>query len=756
MTRKIYRKAMAWMLPTKSILLTEVKLLFFSPIAWSLIFVFTLTAYLGYSDRLQTIVNIQETGYNESDQITKLIFWNPANGLIGYIISYLMYFVPLITMGLISREVESGSIKLLQSSPISPSSVVIGKYTAIVLYGIVLCAIVVSTAFVTNVLARKIDNWVIVSGTLGVFLVFCSYAAVGMFASSCTRHQIVAAIGTLALLGLIENAYRLGQRIPIFGDISFWFAPSMRVFNLRSGLITLSDLSYYITVIGIFLWLSTQRVGSMSTSRRPRLTALLAVPAALACVAVILSSPQFDRYYDVTRTQENVLSRGARKVLLPMEMPWVITAYVNVLDPRAPIFMPENIRGVKRKFEEFRRERPNVDFQVKYYVGKSINPGLYTNNPGKNDQELASEIARQNDLDESEFVPRSVVDRLIGETAQPYDNFYVISGNGKSAILRNFYTDGNYFPIEIEIAATMRRLSNGAVSFAYDSGQGARSPLKAGDGQHFAYTSMTSYRGALINHGIDSSIIPVNGNVPLNADVVVITGDLTEQAQTATSIENYLKNGGNAIIAAEASTLPAISHTLSGAGITLEGSVASSGVGPTRIGLAKSQERPDLVFPSWVVSPLLLMNNPVDVCVSAAGFSIENLFVRETQYPTAVDCLGESGVVGQLLTRKLVGRREQRILVLGDADFFADYEILRQEPQTRNTAMIENLTRWVTNGDVPIDVSRLRATDRAMNIDRITLRKLNLIFLVFIPAFTAMFGGWLVLRRRRRGKVAEA
>ena len=59
-------------------------------------------------------------------------------GLFVAVQSYLYLYIPLLTMGLMSRELGSGSIKLLYSSPVTNVQIILGKYCSMLAYGLVL------------------------------------------------------------------------------------------------------------------------------------------------------------------------------------------------------------------------------------------------------------------------------------------------------------------------------------------------------------------------------------------------------------------------------------------------------------------------------------------------------------------------------------------------------------------------------------------------------------------------------------------
>lgn len=109
---------------------TELAMLFYSPIAWLILMAFAVHVSFDFCDILQQIVNAKATG--------RLITFSVTNGLVlgtfGYLeqIQTVIYlYVPLLTMGVMSREYSTESIKLPYSSPVSTFQLIIGKYKAL-------------------------------------------------------------------------------------------------------------------------------------------------------------------------------------------------------------------------------------------------------------------------------------------------------------------------------------------------------------------------------------------------------------------------------------------------------------------------------------------------------------------------------------------------------------------------------------------------------------------------------------------------
>ena len=144
-----------------------------------------------------------------------------ANGIWGIVQNYLYYYIPLLTMGLISRELSSGSIKLLYSSPIRNSQIILGKFLSMVMYAAIMCGILLLYVVYAAFTVENFELPVVLVGLLGLFLLTCTYVAVGLFVSSLTSYQFVAAIGTFIILMLLSMVGGWWQEYDIIRDVTY-------------------------------------------------------------------------------------------------------------------------------------------------------------------------------------------------------------------------------------------------------------------------------------------------------------------------------------------------------------------------------------------------------------------------------------------------------------------------------------------------------------------------------------------------------
>jgi ABC-2 type transport system permease protein len=123
---------------------------------------------------------------------------------------FFLIVIPLITMRLIAEERRSGTIELLMTSPVTEAQVILGKTLAAWLFYLCLWA---PTVVYPLLLSQhtKVDWGALASSYLGVALLGFMLVALGVYASTLSRNQIIAAvIGFTALIVLSIFPFLVG------------------------------------------------------------------------------------------------------------------------------------------------------------------------------------------------------------------------------------------------------------------------------------------------------------------------------------------------------------------------------------------------------------------------------------------------------------------------------------------------------------------------------------------------------------------
>lgn len=168
----------------------------------------------------------------------------------------LLFFLPLLTMRGFSEEKRMGTFEMLLSYPLREHQIVGGKLLALAVF---LLAMLALSAVSPGLLFLFSEPELLpaLMGYLGLFLLSVSFAALGLFLSSLTENQIVAAVLTFAallLLWLLSWAQQVGQGpvVEILGQLS----PMSHFEPFTNGVLDVAHCIYYITFTAGFFWLS--------------------------------------------------------------------------------------------------------------------------------------------------------------------------------------------------------------------------------------------------------------------------------------------------------------------------------------------------------------------------------------------------------------------------------------------------------------------------------------------------------------------
>ena len=210
-----------------AILKKEFKSYFLSPIAYIYIGIFLLTCSLFF---YLDIFNYQSTDF--------------AN-MFGSAGTILTFIVPMITMRMFSEERKNGTEQLLLTSPRSVTAVVLGKFFATA------CVILVSTLltlmyFVILQFFGKPHLGSSLVAILGFSLLAIAYVSFGMFASSLTENQVIAAVISIGFFMLL---WFLPSMLPVLNDYSLMYAFYT---SFMSGTIALKDITLLLSFSAMF------------------------------------------------------------------------------------------------------------------------------------------------------------------------------------------------------------------------------------------------------------------------------------------------------------------------------------------------------------------------------------------------------------------------------------------------------------------------------------------------------------------------
>lgn len=164
------------------------------------------------------------------------------------------FIIPAITMRLFAEEKNVGSYETLLTMPVSFTDIALGKFAAATLFTVAMLFPTLAYPLFISFIG-EIDLGPVAGGYIGAVFLAASYCAMGLFASSLTRNQIVAFIIGCALCFTLTIINKLLFFMPskIIGIANYIGADS-HFMNISKGIIDSRDILYFVSVIFIFIF----------------------------------------------------------------------------------------------------------------------------------------------------------------------------------------------------------------------------------------------------------------------------------------------------------------------------------------------------------------------------------------------------------------------------------------------------------------------------------------------------------------------
>lgn len=242
----------------------EMRSYFINPIGYVFVGIFMLLASL-----LCCYTTIQSNSYDTSSYFTIMIF-------------ALIILIPLLTMRSLSEERKLKTEQLLLTSPVSITSMVMGKYLAS-LTMFAGCVLASCINFIPLYVVGKIEREgkpyevthigpvtsEIIGSLVAVLLIGAAFIGIGLFISALTENQLSSAVITIAVIlvmvvmGFVNNigSDAEGNRLVANSVVRFiidWISIFSRFGNFTYGVVDIAALIYYLSIAGVFVFLTVR------------------------------------------------------------------------------------------------------------------------------------------------------------------------------------------------------------------------------------------------------------------------------------------------------------------------------------------------------------------------------------------------------------------------------------------------------------------------------------------------------------------
>ena len=753
---------------------SELGTLFYSPIAWLILVIFVFQIFSCFANLLEYSVNMKTLDQVQGYQSYMLFV---IGGFAPYmtIQSTLYLYIPLLTMGLMSREYSSGSIKLLFSSPISSLQIILGKYLSMLIYGLIMMGSVLVLVIVGYFSIKDFDLSLVLSGWLGLYLLMATYAAIGLFMSTLTSYQIVAALGTLTLISFLNFIGSLWQHIEGVREVMYWFSLKGRADEPIRGLICSEDRLDFILVSGMFLGFSVLKLqfARQSCSMSVKVGKYVGLVACVALFGYISTIPQLKCFYDATANKDRTITPNSQEILKQVDGGLTITSYVNLLDKFGYLGMPSNWFNTRNIFETFTRFKPETKLKSYYYYDNAAGA-----NASREEMDKAIErLVLTSDINSKSILTPEQMREKIDLSAEEYRYVFLLEReNGQKAFLR-MYDDQGKYPSEAEISAVLKTMISKSPRIAFLGGHGERSIHDRSGVNYTSFTTVLDSRGALINQGYTPCTLTLStgGDIPADIDVLVIA-DLRKALtdDELIQVKRYIERGGNLVVLGEPRRPEYIAPVLEQLGLAFVPGVLvqpHEGYAADYLWVTFTPEGAEL---EPIFARMVELNNVLTMPSATAIYETENVgfeaipvFTTGTmkcwneletknfslEDPTLNEAIGEKEnayVTGYALRRDVKGK-EQRVFVLGDADCISNAELgVDREFRRSNYALIDGMFRWLVYDEYPIDISRPAAKDNDVYLTPAGYAWVKIFLRWVCPAILVLLGCLIWFSRRMK------
>ena len=752
---------------------TELQMLFYSPVAWLVLIIFTFQSGMIFSGMIEMVEREQAMGYDPifiSSSLFGRLFYNVQD--------YLFLYIPLLTMGLVSRDLSGGTIKLLHSSPMTNTQIILGKFFSMMIFAFLLVGIFVIYVIYSLFMVEHFDVLYILTGILGIYLLICTYASIGLFMSTISSYQIIAAVGTFVLLIFLNFVSSIWQDIDFVRDVTFWLSLRGRAESFTGGLISSEDVVYFIMVPGMFLWFSIIKLSSRvnHSSRGQNAIKYVGVFLVVAFVGYLSSRPHLMGYVDTTRENSRTLTPNSQEIVKKLKGGLTITTYSNLLDDDFMKAIPRYQNYDKERFQEYIRFKPEIKMEYVYYYDSVQNTrrrGFLADLPM---EKRARQIAHSHKIKFSRYLNPEQIKLVIDLT--PEDNRFVrqvTRESGEKMFLRQF-DDMMRDPSEGEISAAFKRMVMELPTVGFLTGHGERNINLYRDRDYACFARDKRFRHALLNQGFDVTEVILKEDIPALINILVIADmmqPLTENEMKR--LERYINRGGNLFIVGDPYSREFMNPLVEPFGVEFTEGIL---VKPTE------NFQPDLVM-AWPTPGALelsyfyenMKNWRQCAAMSGAaglkystdkGFNVVPVLQTDTTgvwnemettnfIDDTVRFNPSAGEIEQMYTTVLalsrpMGDREQKIVILGDADCISNAELFksREEIESGNFYIILDSFSWLSDGEAPVDVRRPKSIDNRLFLGKTGVKITDIAFKWFIPIALLIAAIFVAIRRRGR------
>lgn len=178
-----------------------------------------------------------------------------------------MFLIPAITMRSFAEERREGTYILLATRPLTDWQIILAKYLAclvLVLFALIPTLIYYYSISQMGLPKGNIDTGAVIGSYIGLLLLGSAFTAVGIFASSVTKNQVIAFAIAVFVCFIIYTGFDAMSQIfalQYFESLLIWLSVNEHYQSISRGVLDTRDLVYFISFVAVFLGLTRFVIG---------------------------------------------------------------------------------------------------------------------------------------------------------------------------------------------------------------------------------------------------------------------------------------------------------------------------------------------------------------------------------------------------------------------------------------------------------------------------------------------------------------